>query len=29
VATHQVAMASEFGKRVLHLEDGILKQDKK
>jgi len=29
VATHQVAMASEFGKRILHLEDGILKQDKK
>jgi len=29
VATHQVAMASEFGKRILHLEDGVLKQDKK
>ncbi|UCC79935.1 MAG: cell division ATP-binding protein FtsE [Candidatus Zixiibacteriota bacterium] len=29
VATHQVAMASEFGKRILHLEDGALKQDSK
>ena len=27
VATHQVDMASEFGKRVLHLDDGSLKRD--
>jgi cell division transport system ATP-binding protein len=27
VATHQVSMASEFGKRMLHLEDGQLIQD--
>lgn len=29
VATHQVSLASEFGKRILHLEDGVLTQDKK
>jgi cell division transport system ATP-binding protein len=29
VATHQVSLASEFGKRILHLENGVLTQDKK
>jgi len=29
VATHQVSLAAEFGKRILHLENGILSQDKK
>jgi cell division transport system ATP-binding protein len=29
VATHQVSLASEFGKRILHLENGVLRQDNK
>jgi ABC-type ATPase involved in cell division len=28
VATHQVSLAKEFDKRILHLQDGALKQDK-
>jgi cell division transport system ATP-binding protein len=29
VATHQVALAAEFGKRILHLDSGVLKGDGK